>query len=33
MPPTGFDPAIAKSERSQTYALDLVTTGISGLEI
>jgi len=28
MPPTGFEPAILKSERPQTHALDRADTGI-----
>jgi hypothetical protein len=33
MPQTEFHPVIAVTERSQNYALDLVVTGIGGLEI
>jgi hypothetical protein len=33
MPSTGFYSAITTTERSQTYAFDLMATGIGGLEI
>jgi hypothetical protein len=33
MPLTGFEPTIATTELSQTYALDLMVAEIGGLEI
>jgi len=32
MRPVGFEPTISASERSQTYALDLVSTGTGNTE-
>jgi hypothetical protein len=30
MPPVGFEPAVPRSEWTQTYALDRAATGIGG---